>query len=136
MNMKLLCENGEKYINIGRFDLWKALYSTVVGCLGNKEEQYQLAFEFLKSGCCKGEQGYEVARQINRLRDELSQFPPDKAVYDIDNPELMAPWKDNMSPVITSCANMFITADGQDLLYEIVCLLCYAQIAETDIIPG
>ena len=74
-----------------------------------------------------------IAEQINQLRDELSQFPPEKAIYDIDNPKLPAPWDGKLSPVVTSCANIFTTADGQDLLYEIVSILCYAKIAKTSI---
>lgn len=55
-------------------------------------------------------------------------------MYDIDNPKLLAPWKDNLSPVVTSCANMFTTADGQDLLFEIVSILCYTQVTKTNIV--
>ena len=93
-----------------------------------------MAFDFLQSGKCEGKNGYEVAGQINLIRDALAQVSPDKAVYDIDNPKLLAPWKDNLSPVVTSRANMFTTADGQDLLFEIVSILCYAQVTKTNIV--
>lgn len=132
--MRLISDDGKKYVNIGGGDIWKALYSTAIACLGKKRKKYPLAFDFLESAKCEGKNGYEIARQINLLRDALAQYAPDKAIYDIDNPKLAAPWKDNLSPVVTSCANMFTTADGQDLLYEIVCILCYAQVAKTNII--
>ncbi len=127
--MRLISEDGKRVVNIGGSDIWKSLYSTAVSCLGGKRKNYELAFRFLETGKCDGNDGYKVARQINLMRDGLSVFPPENAVYDMDNPKLVAPWKANLNPVITSCANLFTTADGQDLLFEIVCILCYAQIA-------
>lgn len=134
MIMRLISDDGKRTVNVGGGDVWKALYSTTVNCLGKKKKKYDLAFDFLQSGKCEGKNGYEVARQINLIRDALAQVSPDKAVYDIDNPKLLAPWKDNLSPVVTSCANMFTTADGQDLLFEIVSILCYAQVTKTNIV--
>lgn len=132
--MRLISSDGKKTVNIGGGDIWKSVYSTVVSCVGKKRKEYPLAFGFLETGKCDGAQGYDIAKQINHIRDELSQYSPEKAVYDIDNPKLAAPWKGNLSPVVTSCANMFTTADGQDLLFEIVSILCYAKIAKVDIV--
>ena len=132
--MRLLSEDGNRYVNIGGADIWKSVYSTVMSCVGKKRKKYPLAFEVFETGNCESKNGYDAARQINQIRDELSQFAPEKAVYDIDNPKLDAPWKGKLSPVVTSCANLFTTADGQDLLYEVVCILCYAQVAKTNII--
>lgn len=132
--MRLISEDGKRYVNVGGADIWKAVYSTVVSCIGNKRNEYPLAFDFLCSGTCDGNIGYDVARQINQVRDELSQCTPEKAVYDIDNPKMKAPWSDGLSPVVTSCANMFTTSDGQDLFFEIVSILCYAQVAKTNIL--
>lgn len=131
--MRLISKDGKKTVSVGGGDIWKALYSTVVSCIGKRRKKYPLAFDFLETGECRGNQGYETAKQINLIRDALSKYAPDKAVYDIDNPQLEAPWSGKLSPVVTSCANMFTTADGQDLLFEIVSILCYAQVAKTDI---
>ena len=131
--MRIISKDGKKEVNIGGSDIWKAVYSTAISCIGKKRKKYPLAFAFLETGRCDGSIGYEVARQINQLRDELSQFQPEKAIYDIDNPKLSPPWEGNLSPVVTSCANLFTTADGQDLLYEIVCILCYAKVAKTSL---
>ncbi len=131
--MRLFSKDGKRSVDLGRSDIWKAVYSTVVACLGKNRKKYLLAFEFFESGKCDGNRGYDVARQINLIRDDLSQYAPDKAVYDIDNPKMEAPWKGKLSPVITSCANLFTTSDGQDLLYEIVAILCYAQVAKTSV---
>lgn len=43
------------------------------------------------------------------------------------------PWKGRLSNVITSCANLYTTADGKDLLYEVVSILCYAEVAAVSV---
>ena len=131
--MRIMTEDKKQSVDIGGEDIWKAVYSTALSCIGKKRKKYQLAFDFLETGRCKWEDGYSVARQINLVRDELSQFSPDKAVYDLDNPKEVAPWNGRLSPVITSCANMFTTSDGKDLLYEIVKILSYAQVARSNV---
>ena len=128
--MTIISSDGNRSVNIGTSDVWYALYSTIVSCIGNK---YALALDLFKTGECKGNIGYETAKEFNHIRDELAQFPPEKAVYNIDKPNIEAPWKGHISPVITSCANFFTTADGGDLLYEIVSILCYAKVSNTDI---
>lgn len=132
--MIIISEDQKRIIDIGEEDIWKAVYSTIISCIGYNKNKYPLVFDFIKNGKCYGENGYETARQFNLIRDELSRFPPEKAVYDIDNPSIEAPWKENLSPVITSCANLFTTEDGKDLLYELVSILTYAQIAKKTII--
>ncbi len=131
--MKIVSADGKRVIDIGGEDIWKAVYSTMVSCIGKKRKKYPLAFDFFENCECDGDQGYEVARPINLVRDELSQFSPEKAVYDIDHPKQKAPWSGRLSPVITSCANMFTTADGKDLRYEVVSILSYAEVAGTSI---
>ena len=75
----------------------------------------------------------ETARQFNLIRDELSKYAPEKAVYDLHDLKKMAPWAGNLNSVITSCANLYTTADGQDLLYEVVTILCYAGIKRVSV---
>lgn len=131
--MRIISLDKKRVVDIGSEDVWKAVYSTIVSCTGKKRKKFPMAYAFLENGHCSGEDGYETARQFNMIRDELSQFSPDKAVYDIDNPKMKAPWDGKLSPVVTSCANMFTTADGKDLLFEIVSILSYAKVAKTSI---
>jgi hypothetical protein len=129
--MKIISGDKKRTVDVGGADIWKAVYSTIFSCVGKKRKKYPQVFSFFETGKCEGKDGYETARQFNLIRDELSQFSPEKAIYDIDNPKLAAPWKGRISPVITSCANFFTTADGRDLLYEVVSILTYAQVADT-----
>ena len=91
-------------------------------------KEIPLAIQFLEAGFCSSQKAMETARQFNLVRDMLSQYPPEKLVYDIKDPNGPAPWDNNISSVVTSCANFYTTADGEDLLYEIVSILCYAGI--------
>ena len=89
--------------------------------------------DFLKTGKYEGQNGYEVAKQFNLLRDEFSKIKPSDIVYDCRDLKKKAPWAENISPIITSAANYYTTADGKDLLYEIVSIMCYAGVKKVSI---
>lgn len=66
------------------------------------------------------------------MRDGLASVSPQDALQTLNSlnpPE----WISDISPVITSCANLYTTADGGDLLYEIVSILVYASIVKVDV---
>lgn len=131
--MRLISSDGERVVDIGGSDIWFSVYSTVISFFGHNRNKIAKAVEFMEKGICDGKDGYEVARQFNLIRDELSRIVPDKAVYDINNKKKTAPWKGKLSPVITSCANLYTTADGKDLLFEVVSILTYAQIKKVSV---
>ena len=134
MIMRLITKDGKRSVDIGSSDIWISVYSTAVESFGLRKRKVAQALKFMETGECDGKDGYEVARQFNLIRDELATVPPEKAVYDIHDPKKKAPWDGRISPVITSCANLFTTADGKDLLFEVVSIMCYAKIAKTDVI--
>lgn len=132
--MEIVSSNGKRVVDIGTSDILWSVYSTAVNAfLGLKKNKISKALKFLESGICSGKDGYEIARQFNLIRDEFAKIKPEDMVYDIKDKTKRAPWIDNISPVITSCANLYTTADGKDLLFEIVSILCYAQIAKVDV---
>lgn len=130
--MNIRTKDGKYVIDVS-YENWFSLYSTIVGRIGEKGEISE-ALIFLKEMNCHWNQGLSIARQINIIRDKLSQVKPEDAIYSIDDIMKEAPWTGKLSPVITSCANMYITNDGKDLLYEIVALLCYAEYTKNDVI--
>lgn len=131
--MRLISSDGERVVDVGGSDIWFSLYSTVISTFGHNRNKIAKAIKFMEKGICDGKDGYEVARQFNLIRDELSKIAPDKAVYDISDKKKIAPWKGKLSPVITSCANLYTTADGKDLLFEVVSILTYAQIKKVNV---
>lgn len=123
--MTLITTDGNRSVEIGQAAILHSLYSTVVARIKDVNEFAPDALNLLKTGRYSGKEGLKVARQLNLIRDRLSQIPPESAVYDIDNPGARAPWEGRVSEVITSCGNMYTTADGKDLLFELVSILTY-----------
>lgn len=132
MSLSIITSNESQVVHVGSGDIWISLMSTVDIRLKNKKN-ISYAVNFLHSGECSAENALETARQFNIIRDELSKFGPDKVIYDSEDLKKEAPWKDNISPVVTSCANFFTTADGKDLLFEIVNILTYAALNDTSV---
>ena len=128
--MRIVSSDGKRIVDIGCSDIWNSIYATAVDAFGLGKHKVSKALKFMKDGSCSGEEGYEIARQFNLIRDKFAGIDPDKAVYDIKDKKKTAPWKGKISPVITSCANLYTTADGKDLLFEVVSILIYAQIAK------
>lgn len=131
--MRLVSSDGKKSVNIGNSDIWFSVYSTAIDVFGNKKKKIELALMFMESGKCEGADGYTVARQFNMIRDEFSKVAPEKAVYDINDKRKKAPWTGKISPVITSCGNLYTTSDGDDLFSEVVGILSYAQIMNVNV---
>ena len=132
--MRLITTDGKRYVDIGNSDIWTALYSTIVGNIkGLKRNGIADAIKFLETGNCMAQDGYKIARQFNLIRDGLASVSPSKFIYDINDKKKTCPWG-RFSPIVTSCANLFTTADGGDLLFEIVSILTYAEIAKVDVV--
>lgn len=131
--MTITSSDNKKFVDVGSYTIWRAIYSTVICRLNESERLFPDAIDFLKIGKCAPDMAQKTARQINLIRDHLALIPPEKAVYDKDHPQLDAPWKNSISAVVTSCANLFTTADGKDLLFELVSILVYASMEKVSV---
>ena len=131
--MIILTKDSERVIDVGSTDILFSLYSTVMIKLKKSHSELSDAISFLKTGECKCDIALVCARQINLIRDKLSQINPNDAIYDMNDLSKEAPWKENMSKVVTSCGNMFTTSDGKDLLFEIVSILTYSYYHNVDV---
>lgn len=127
--MTLVSSDGNRSVDIGQATILHSLYSTILVRIKDVSEFAPDALRVLKSGVYTGKDGLMVARQLNLIRDRLAQLSPELAVYDMNNLSARAPWEGHISEVITSCGNMFLTADGKDLLFELVSILVYAYYA-------
>lgn len=126
--MILQSDDGHRMLDVGNGELIYSVYSTVNVRLEHLLPQVRLAIAFLRSGSCPADEAQETARQINLIRDALAQVPPEQAVFNQQDLSQQGPWSGNLSPVITSCANLYTTADGRDLLYELIVILVYASV--------
>ena len=132
----LSTSDNKRFVDVGGTDIWKSIYSTAEARLGLYKNKVPLALDFLRTGNCEAKNSLETARQINLIHDKLAQYDPEKAVYDIDNPHQPAPWSGKISPVITSCANLYTTSDGKDLFTEVFELLEYASKENVSVFAG
>ncbi len=123
----------KRFVDIGSYSIWHSLYSTVISCLRKYHDSVPDAISFLQTGQCRGEDAEKTAKQLNIVHDLLASLPPESAIYDIDNPQMDAPWKNKISPIVTSCANLYTTADGKDLLFELVNILTYSSVADVSV---
>lgn len=124
--MIIASEDYKRIVDVGGRDVLYALFSTAYTRL--EIGRLSLGLSFLETGECTTDNTFETARQLNLIRDELSKFSPDKMIYDKREPNKTPPWGNDISPVITSCSNYFTTADGKDLISELVGLLVYADL--------
>ena len=132
--MIIRSSDNQRSVDVGLSSNLFALYSTIVVNLGSKEKEISMAVATLKNGNCDSKDCLLAARQFNLIRDYLSAVSPDKAVFDLTDLKKKGPWVDNLSPVVTSCANLFLTKDGDDLLFEIVSVLTYAYYSHTSVV--
>lgn len=132
--MTIMSEDGQTYTDVGTSEMWNTLYSTVTTKLTGIKANISLALRFLETGTCQAENCIETAKELNLIRDKLSQLPVSELVYDYKKPTKKVPWMRNISPIVTSCGNFFTTADGKDLIFELNSVLCYASVMNISVI--
>ena len=131
--MNIVSSDAKREIPLGGADTWQTLCSTIHYHLSVFSGQIPLVFAFLEKRHCASRECLSTAREFNVVRDRLSQLEPSQIIYDSGNPEKQPPWGNNISPVITSCANYLTSGNGDDLLAEIVKILIYGAYAKADI---
>lgn len=135
--MRIVTEDYEQTVDIGGSGDWYSVLSTVEIRLPKSiKDCTRKARAFLKSGNCSAQEAHETARELNLIRDGLSQIKPSDVVYDMNDLGKLPPWGNNVSDIVTSCANLFTTADGKELLPELVSLLSYAEYSGTNVMVG
>ncbi len=131
--MMLESADGQRLLDLGGRELTNSILSTVTVHLDSLLPQVPLAVQFLRYGNCVADDAQEAARQLNLIRDALGAIPPEQAVWDLNDRTVLPPWTGNLSPIVTSCANLYTTSNGRDLLWELVALLTYASVVETSV---
>lgn len=133
MRMTIISDDGNFIVSVGSSTIWWALYSTIRKWVDGYPERYQGVDKLFQNLGCTSQAALENAAELDEIRRELSKIKPDMAIYDINHPEVLPPWKNNISPDILSCADLFTTEDGKNLLSELIRLLRYSNTAGTTI---
>lgn len=132
--MLIISSNDEYIIDVGTSDILTALYSTIKVRLCSIQNKIGLAIQFFEVGKCDTENAGRTAEQFEIIKKELQRIDVDQVVYDFEQPDKKAPWEGNINPLIHDCSTLFTTADGKDLLNEIIDILRYGDVKKVDIL--
>lgn len=131
--MIITTKSNDRVVEIGSPSYLFCFYSTIKSHISSTSSETAKALSFLKEGKLSSESCIQTARELNKIRDTLSGIAPNKVVWDITDPRKSPPWGTNISPVITSLGNYFITADGKDFFFELIALLQHAAESKQDV---
>ena len=135
--MRLYTSDEKMNVDIGTGSIWYSIYSTAVLAFSeDAKTRIPLALRFLKTGDCLAADIKETKEQLLSVRNAFRELEPDKAIYDLHRPDLAAPWAGNIASTVTSCANLYTTADGKDLFTEVFALLDYAEEKNISVFAG
>lgn len=135
--MRLFTSDENRSVDIGTGSIWYSIYSTAYILFSeNAKEEVSHAMEFLKNGDSLVEDVPLIAEQLTKIQAFFSLINPEMAIYDLHHPETAPPWKGNIAPTVTSCANLYTTADGKDLFTEVIALLQYAAENNVNVMAG
>ncbi|MDT2572693.1 Imm70 family immunity protein [Enterococcus raffinosus] len=94
------------------------VFSTI--CVNLEEMGWGSRFPIIMNDLYEGKLSKDklkVARkEINGINSELSNFTPNKVVWDVEDLKKTPPWGKNISEDITNLAEYFVTTDGRYLL--------------------
>lgn len=134
--MIITTASSDRTVQVGKSSYLFCFYSTIQSYIGIHHAETANALSFLKNGQLDYGHCIQTARELNKIRDILSTISPDKVVWDISDSKKNPPWGNNISPVITSLGNYFITADGKDFFFELISLLQYAAESKQNVKIG
>ncbi len=132
--MTIMSKDGIVLADVGNSEYWLLFYSTIITKLDSIKDSIPFALKFLENGTCEAADCLETARQLNLIRDKLSQLSTDELVFDYKDPANKKRKHIDISPIVTSCGNFFTTADGKDLIFELNSILCYAAYKKISVI--
>lgn len=132
--MRIFTSDYVKNVDVGTGSVWYSIFSTASIRLSTDDQDFlQYAMDFLRTGECYADDAQITARQMELVKKRFAKLLPADAVYDMTHPDKQAPWYNNLSGRVTSCANLYTTADGKDLLNEAIDLLKYAANNKVDV---
>jgi hypothetical protein len=114
---------------LGDGDFVTAFFCTIAGNLepDGWGSRFPVAMGPLYDGDVPNDQVPALRRELDSIRAELGQLPPDRVIWDLDDRDARPPWGDNVASDITDLGNYFVTADGKDIFEVIDDALDYAE---------
>jgi len=133
--MTIYSSDYRRSVDVGTCSVWYSVYSTAVTHLSDDDKAFlQYGMDFLKSGMSAADDAQITARQMELIQRRFARIAPMDAVWNMDDPSQSGPWHYGIGSNVTSCANLYTTADGKDLFHEVISLLKYADMNGTDVL--
>jgi hypothetical protein len=109
------------WFQIGNGEFLNAFFSTISYHLepNGWGSKYPIVMKDLYNGNVSWEKVPELKNEIIEIRKDLGKISPKKVIWNYEDLEQNPPWRDNISPEITSLANYFVTSNGEDL-FEVI----------------
>lgn len=120
-------------LSLGSASFIHCFYSTIDIRVSKSKDEIPNALALLENRKLEAQLCFNAAREFNIIRDELSNYPPEKVIWDKFDLEKTPPWGNNISKTITSLGNYYLTAEGKDLIFELICFLQYAAENKKDV---
>jgi hypothetical protein len=129
---------GNKRFEIGEPSFLKAWFSTIFVRLENEDwgSLFPTIMRDFYSGSLPHTRAADAQRELKRIRQRLTAFPPDRVVWDFENPQARPPWGDEISSHIVSLGNYFVTSDGKDLFEVLASAFAEAAKAKQDVVTS
>lgn len=132
--MDIGTQNAGRIVNVGSAANLYSLYSTASTLMGCSARKAKLGLAFLESGSCRAKDCAKTADQLGKINDELTKHAPTDAVWDMEHPNILAPWSGSIAPSITNCVDLYTTSEGELLLPELIDLLQYAVLSGQSVV--
>lgn len=125
--MDIGTEKADRIVNVGSASNLYSLYSTAVTLMGRRAREAALGLAFLEQGSCESKDCAKTLMQLSEINDVLEKHAPTDAVWDVEHPNILAPWEGHLSADISSCANLYTTSEGESLIEALKSLLQFAD---------
>lgn len=103
---------------IGDSDFLHAFFSTISGNL--EPNGWGTIFPKIMKNLYAGEIEQSDAEfallELNEINEKLSNLSLKKLIWDIENPQKVPPWGDDIADTITNLSNYFVTSTGRNLI--------------------
>ena len=95
-----------------------AFFSTVAVNLeeGSWGSRFPIIMNELYQGHLEEKNVTGAIKDLKTIKKQLKKFSPEKVVWDFENPDLLPPWKNEISSEITDLSNYFVNSDGDDFI--------------------
>ena len=106
------------WYQIGYGEFLHSFFSTVAYNLEGKKwgSRFPVIMNELYQGTLHKEKLDMAIEELKLIKNELSDFSPEKVIWDIEDLSKQPPWGTKINKDITDLSNYFVTSDGDDFI--------------------